>query len=385
MMDFINDITTESMFDLIKQYYRETTGKEIQIGSDEFAISSVVAYVIGVLVRRFNEQAKQRYLDTATGEYLDALGRTFDISRPEPTHAVCHMKITATSGRHAPVSAAAGTFYVSDSNGVKFKNLEAILIPASSVSENVTFIGAEDKANALSENNLDMYTITNILTPLDGVLSVTNFTSPTGASDEFPHTDDGDDAYRKYISEKRSGVSCGGPAPAYEMRAKETNDKVLDAYCARHDDSCFNEGVARVYVLIDTNVIQGQDYAIIDAITARLNAPDWKPVCDTVSVIKAPMAGYDVGVYVGLRARNAVSGVTKVQADIDAYVQSLNAKLGQCFSISELSRLCQTPDANGVCSEYIRCSNPADNYVSVEKWQHGNFGVEVYGYEIIQD
>lgn len=383
-MEFINDLSTDSVFELIKQYYRDEQGKEIQIGSDEFAMASMMAYVCGVLVQKFNAQARQRYLATATGEYLNALGETFDIERPAPTHAVCQVTVTASSG-HGTITAPAGTFFISDNNGVKFTNLNDISISSMSMSETFTFIGVEDKANVLAENNLDIGTITTILTPVSGILSVSNSTVPVGAADAFPDTDEGDDAYRQYILQKRSGVSTGGPAPAYEMRTKETNAEVLDAYCARHDDAVFEEGVAKIYVLLTPGLPASTKTAVKNAIVAHLNEPDWKPVCDTVEIHDPPQAGYEVCIYVGLRSKYAISGKVKVQHDIDAYVAQLNTKLGQCFSVSELAKLCQTPDANGVCSEYIRCDDSADNYVHVEKWQHGNFAVEVVDYEIIAD
>ncbi len=384
-MEFINDLSTDSVFELIKQYYRSERGKEIQIGSDEFSMAAMLAYVCGVLVQKFNTQAKQRYLATATGEYLNALGETFDIERPKPTHAVCQVNVTALSGRSYDISVPAGTFFISDNNGVKFTNLAEISLARASTSQTVTFIGVEDKANVLAENNIDLGTITTILTPVIGIKSVSNTTVPVGAVDTFPDTDEGDDAYRHYIIQKRSGVSTGGPAPAYEMRAKETNAEVLDAYCTRHDDSVFAEGVAKIYVLLNPELPTTSKTAIKNAIVAHLNEPDWKPVCDTVSIIDPPKVGYEIGVFVGLRSKYAISGKVKVQQDIDAYVEQLNTKLGQCFSVSELARLCQTADANGVCSEYIRCDDSADNYVHVEKWQHGNFTVEVLGYEIIAD
>ena len=385
MMEFINDLSTDSVFELIKQYYRDEQGKEIQIGSDEFAMASMMAYVCGVLVQKFNAQARQRYLATATGEYLNALGKTFDIKRPEPTHAVCQVTVTSSSGRSYEISAPAGTFFISDNNGVKFTNLADITIPRSGTTQTLTFIGVENKSSVLDENNLDIGTITTILTPVEGILSVINSTVPVGAADAFPDTDEGDDAYRQYIIQKRSGVSTGGPAPAYEMRTKETNAEVLDAYCARHDDSVFEEGVAKVYVLLNTELDPEQKNAVLEAVDTHLNESDWKPVCDTISLMNPPPQGHWIGIYVGLRSKYAISGKVKVQADIDAYVEQLNAKLGQCFSISELARLCQSPDSKGVCSEYIRCDDSADNYVHVDKWGHGNFSVEVLDYEIIPD
>ena len=44
LMEFINDLSTDSVFELIKQYYRDEQGKEIQIGSDEFAMASMMAH-----------------------------------------------------------------------------------------------------------------------------------------------------------------------------------------------------------------------------------------------------------------------------------------------------------------------------------------------------
>lgn len=384
MMEFINDLSTDTVFELIKQYYRDEQGKEIQIGSDEFAIASMMAYVCGVLVQKFNAQARQRYLATATGEYLNALGETFDIERPEPTHAVCQVTVTASSG-HGAITAPSGTFFIANGDGIKFTNLNAINISQSSNSQTVTFIGVEERANVLAENNLDVGSITEILTPVEGIASVSNVTVPVGAKDTFSENDEGDNAYRQYIIEKRSGMSTGGPAPAYEMRTKETNTSVLDAYCARHDDTVFEEGVAKVYVLLDPDLSSAAKTAVKNAIVAHLNDPDWKPVCDTVSILDPPQVGYEIVIYVGLRAKYAISGKVKVQHDIDAYVEQLNTKLGQCFSVSELAKLCQTQDENGVCSEYIRCDDSADNYVHVEKWQHGNFSVEVLDYEIIAD
>ena len=243
MMEFINDVSTESVFELIKQTYKTETGKDLQIGSDEFAIATVVAYIFGVLVQKFNAQAKQRYLATATGDYLNALGETFDIERPAPVHASCLVSVVTS----AAVTLTAGEFLIADDNGIQFTPSETTALEAGGGT--VLFVGYGND-NVLDENNIEIGAITEIVTPMAEVESVSNIGVTGGAKDEFPDTDAGDEAYRAYIIEKRSGVSVGGPATAYEQRAKSADGRVVDAYCLRYTDGSFVPGTAHVYEII---------------------------------------------------------------------------------------------------------------------------------------
>lgn len=355
-IEFINDMTTESVFELIKQYYRELTGKDIQIGSDEFAIATVISYIFGVLVQKFNTQARQRYLSTATGAYLDALGETFDIPRPVPVHASCTVHVDVSGS----VILVPGDFIVSDDHGIQFTPVETVSI---SVGSDILFIGYENE-RVLDENNIEVGKITEILTPIDGVLGVSNTTVSGGARDEFPDTDEGDDAYRQYIIAKRSAVSSGGPASAYERRAMETDARVLDAYCLRYNDSGFEAGKAKVYILVQLDD-ENAEAEVIERVRIALTDASWKPVCDTVEVYMAEMQNISPSFNVGLTAQNAVSGREKFERDVREYCSYLKSHLGKAFSLSELCRMAQTPDENGVRTEYVSVVNPSYTYFSI--------------------
>lgn len=357
-MDFINDITTDFVLELIKQYYRESTGKELQIGSDEFAISAVIAYIFGVLVQKFNAQAKQRYLSTATGEYLNALGETFNIPRPEPGHASCTLLVDVS---HA-VTLVPGEFVVADDNGIQFTPAETVEF---NEGMDVLFVGYGND-NVLDENNIEVGKITNILTPLPGVLSVTNTTVSGGARDEFPDTDEGDELYRQYIIAQRSAVSAGGPAAAYEQRAKATDGRILDAYCVRYSDSEWEAGKAKVYILIQTDS-PNSETEILERVRLALTDDAWKPVCDTVEVYLADRRIIYPVFTVGLSAKNAVSGREKFETDVAEYVEYLKTHLGEPFSLSELCRRTQTPDENGVKTEYVTLLDPMYTYLTMGK------------------
>lgn len=363
-MDFINDMSTETVFDLIKQYYRESTGKEMQIGSDEFAISAVIAYIFGVLVQKFNAQAKQRYLSTATGEYLDALGETFNLPRPGPIHASCSVNVEVDDS----VALVPGQFIIADDNGIQFTPAEIVedaLEPYLS-GVPILFVGY-DNENVLDENNIEVGKITNILTPMPGlVLSVSNTTVSGGAKDEFTYTDEGDELYRQYIIAKRSAVSAGGPAAAYEQRAKEADARVLDAYCLRYPDSGWEAGKAKVYILIrefDPDV----ENEILERVRLALTDDAWKPVCDTVEVSKAELTMIYPAFIIGLSAKNAISGRAKFEKDITEYVEYLTTHLGKPFNLSELCRRAQMPDENGVKTEYVALTDPMYTYLETGK------------------
>lgn len=374
-MDFINDITTDSVFELIKQYYRDTTDKELEIGSDEFAISAVVAYIFGVLVQKFNAQARQRYLSTATGEYLDALGETFNLPRPAPIHASC----TVLVGVSHEVTIVPGEFVIADKNGIRFTPAEARTF---NEDMEILFVG-HDNDNVLDENNIEIGMVTEILTPLPGIVSVTNTTVTGGARDEFPHTDEGDELYRQYIIAKRSAVSAGGPAAAYEQRAKEADGRIIDAYCVRYADSDWEAGKAKVYVL--TNVdSQDEEAEILERVRVALADEAWKPVCDTVEVYSAYRRTIAPVFTVGLTTKNAVAGRAKFEKDVQEYSDYVTSHLGEAFSLSELCRRAQTPDENGVKTEYVAVLDPNFTYLAMGKNEaFGEIQWSVSGYEIV--
>ena len=86
-LEFISDMSTKALFNSIKAQYKTETGEDLEIGSNEFAIASAVDYVFGGMVERFNDMAANRCIDTARGEYLDALAQNLGVTRPRATPA----------------------------------------------------------------------------------------------------------------------------------------------------------------------------------------------------------------------------------------------------------------------------------------------------------
>ena len=90
--------TTEQILDLFKSAYYAETGQVMQIGSNEFAFSSVAAYVLRVFEQNLQKSAEQTDITTATGKTLDNIGFTFGLTRPEAQHAKLFITIRLSGG-----------------------------------------------------------------------------------------------------------------------------------------------------------------------------------------------------------------------------------------------------------------------------------------------
>lgn len=356
-MDFINDISTESVFAMIKDYYYSMTGRQMQIGSDEFAVAATVSYIFGVLVNRFNEMAKQRYINTATGAYLDAIGLSYDVPRPAPVHATCYVSVEVDQNG---VGLGAGTFIIKNGDGLWFTPKEDITIDAPG-EDNIIFVGVESN-DIEKENNIPIGALNEVVTPIAGVTTVANTTPTGGAYTEFPYDDTGDDGYRRYIIEKRSASSAGGPAASYEMRAKETDSRVKSAYCTRFTDSWYVPNKAIIYLAMGT-ISDAEKALVISQVKAALEAEEFKPVCDIIEVNAADLVPIQAAVRVGLTTENAVKGEAFWNKKYEEYQNILMSTLGKPFNCSELAARCLEPDEEGVRCEYVAMYQAEYQYV----------------------
>ena len=90
--------TPSEILDLFKTSFYEAHVTPMIIGSDDFTASATFSYVLSVLTNAINVAGDQRFLESATGEYLDAIAGSLGLSRPSPSraNAVFHLKPVAT-------------------------------------------------------------------------------------------------------------------------------------------------------------------------------------------------------------------------------------------------------------------------------------------------
>ena len=80
MTDILNTNPNEILENFQSAYY-EQIGKRMQIGSEEYILSSVFTYVLSLYAGLVNQSYKNQDIDTASGEFLDNIASRYHLSR----------------------------------------------------------------------------------------------------------------------------------------------------------------------------------------------------------------------------------------------------------------------------------------------------------------
>ena len=280
-LEFIPDLDTKYLFNSIKAQYKTETGNDLEIGSNEFAIASAVAYVFGGIVNRFNDMAANRYIDTARGEYLDALAKNLGVTRPSVTYAKCLVLVVNSTQRTLIVSQDTAT--LDDGKGHEFEpdfggSIESITVPAGELRA----MQFRSKTNDESNNGIALLTMRLRQEFDDGVVEYLQATDTAGANpNAYPYTTDGDDAFRAMIPDMAARVRSAGSQAYYNAWCRQYSPYILDAYCLVDGDADFVPGTLRIFVsMIDGTEDWG---AVLTGLKMALEAEQNRPINDFVA------------------------------------------------------------------------------------------------------
>ena len=279
-LEFISDMSTKALFNSIKAQYKTETGEDLEIGSNEFAIASAVAYVFGGMVERFNDMAANRYIDTARGEYLDALAANLGVDRPHETRAMCTFLVSNQTSSEIIIEK--DTVAIDDGNGHEFRPYYGVgefrRIPAGEVRATLFASVTFDESN----NGIKYGTMQKIQKRSDGQVVYYQATTTEGAnSNAYPYTPEGDDAFRAIIPDMAARIRSAGSQAYYNAWCRQYSPYILDAYCLVDGDEGFVPGEVRIFV----SVIDGANMAIFDvtAMKRALDADQNRPINDFIA------------------------------------------------------------------------------------------------------
>ena len=279
-LEFISDMSTKALFNSIKAKYKTETGEDLEIGSNEFAIASAVAYVFGGMVERFNDMAANRYIDTARGEYLDALAANLGVDRPHETRATCTFLVSNQTPSEIIIEK--DTVVIDDGNGHEFLPRYGLgefrRIPAGEIRATLFISATSDESN----NGIKYGTMQKIQKRSDGQVVYYQATTTEGANpNAYPYTPEGDDAFRAIIPSLAARIRSAGSQAYYNAWCRQYSPYILDAYCLVDGDEGFVAGEVRIFV----SVIDGANMAIFDvtAMKRALEADQNRPINDFIA------------------------------------------------------------------------------------------------------
>lgn len=292
-LEFISDMSTKALFNSIKAQYKKETGEDLEIGSNEFAIASAVAYVFGGMVERFNDMAANRYIDTARGEYLDALAHNLGVERPHETKAQCTFLVSNQTTSEIFIEG--DTVVIDDGNGHEFRPMYGVgefrRIPSGEVRATLFISKTSDESN----NGIEYGTMQKIQNRSDGQVVYYQATTTEGANpNAFPYTTEGDNAFRAIIPDMAARIRSAGSQAYYNAWCRQYSPYILDAYCLVDGDEGFVPGEVRIFVSIDGDGPEG-----LDAISCKraLEEEENRPINDLVASVEICEEQYEVVKY----------------------------------------------------------------------------------------
>ena len=341
-LNLIN-IEPSEILDLLKTAFYEQTGETIQIGSNEFATASTQAYVWSVLLNSINDNTQNRFIDSATGSFLDAIAANYGITqRPDGYHATARFLITPVADN---MTIPANSLVISDNAGNKFTNPYTLYVPENYSSLSVVMQSVESgtKYNGIPANEITVID--------EGEMYITaarNLSMTTGGTDGYPYTVSGDDAYREWLKTEIQSFAGAGTYQAYEARAKNADSRVLGVYVLRQDDEGYEKGKVQIYIYTDSEY--DIDSQVLSIVQNSCSDPSFRPIGDLVVVDYSPLTDVDISVLFQITYPEKFRGVADQRNEriFNAYHKQLAESINKPFSFEEFCSLLVQKDEFGV-------------------------------------
>ena len=331
-------LDVQGIMNLFRDAYYNAYGETMRIGSVEFQTASIFSYAVAVLINSMNDASKQRWLATATGEYLDAIAETYGLARPDGYHATANVHVVLRNPGNI-VTIPEGVLVISDQDG-KYKFSNAFEFQMSNSADTVfRAVDAGSEYNGIPEGKLDT-----IVSGTAYITSCRNTTETSGGTD--PMTDD--EVFRAWLKTEIQSLAGAGTYLAYEARAKNADSRIVDVHVVQQGEYGYEKGKVQIIVLpsFDYN-----DWVSIrDVVQNACADPSFRPVGDFVQTRVAQTQNFDCPYIckVSYPARFEPLAQSRNNRIKDEYNAYLRQKIGRAFSYADFcAKLCEK-DADGV-------------------------------------
>ena len=343
------NLSVSEILNIFKTAYYDTYGETMKIGSDEFAASSVFSYCISVLFNASNDLFKQRFLATATGEFLDAIAETYGIiGRPQGYPASCSVRVTAPAAyRDTRYTIPAGALKISDSSRqyVFVNKLDTVVRNSKDVLFVADRVGTE-------LNGIPAGTLSEIVSGSQYAATAVSISITEGGSNSMENDDE---AFRVWLKTEIQSFSGAGTYLAYEARAKNSDPHIIDAYCVRQGEEGYEKGKVKIYILTDENTSDPD--SIVKIAYNACNDGAFRPVGDFIEMnhVTDQVLVLDSLVWRCTYPRRFASLANERNTRILSEYQSyLRQKLNRPFIYAEFVERLKAVDGDGVyCTDVV--------------------------------
>lgn len=325
-------LSVSEILSIFQTAYYNQYGETLRIGSTEFAAASVFSYALQILINTMNEATRQRFLETATGEFLDAIASTYGLTRPQGYKASCLVNITMTGQETYET----GSVIIKDQSGHQFSNARSF---DNTSNTHVVFQAVE---NGSSYNGIPVGAINAFEQSYYLLTGCTNITITNGGVDAEYYADDNN--FREWLKNKIASFAGAGTALAYYGQAMAADSRMKDAYVVEEGDDEFVPGQVKIYILADDRE------QVTTIVKSACTDPQFKPICDNVQVYVAqaiPFSQPKTLLVTYERRFTALSEARNTRI-MNEYKDYLLSKIGRPWVYAEVIKKFLDTDSDGV-------------------------------------
>ncbi len=301
-----------------------------------------------------NELFKQRFLEYASGEVLDAHGENENCPRLDKKRATTIQRFHISAPLNINVVIPEGTKVTADREKY-FATKEVAVIEAGSLYVDVEVEATEggEAYNGYAKG------LINLLVDQEPYVSrVENLEVTAGGDNGEPYPKEdggaGDERYRERIRLARSAKSTAGAISTYEYYAKSADASISDVKVTS-PQPCYID----IYVLLKDGKIP--DKELLKKVEQACSEKHVRPLGDRVQALGVEAVKYDIELvyYTTLEEESAVvEAIEGVGGAIERYKEWQNAQIGRMINPDRLrTEICKAEN-KPVGAEYVQIVSP---------------------------
>lgn len=296
--------------------YIEAGGDILYPGDEKEMLLRGVQSIVTQVFAGVDAALRMDTLRYAVGGYLDIYGEKRNCTRIPAEAATCTVEIKFQASGTAK-TIASGTALTADGEHL-FLLTEAVEQTGYEQTIHAEVICRE---TGRLGNGLLAGTQMQFMVPNPAILSVYAIRDASGGQDE-----EDDEIYRERIRTFGLINTTTGPQMQYESAAMNVTSEILDARALN-----LGAGEVGIYLLLasDTGAT-----AILDSVSAALNAQDVRPLTDTVKVYRATQIPYELKVQYAQEAGGNIT--TAISAAVEEYQKWQDEEIGRAFNPDKL-------------------------------------------------
>ncbi|MBS5134836.1 MAG: baseplate J/gp47 family protein [Oscillospiraceae bacterium] len=305
-------------------------------GDERRIFGEALVAVFVALYSEFNDKMKQRTLQYARGEVLDALGERYGVERAAPASATATFRFSVASAQAENIIIPAGTRITTDGS-VYFATQETTVLTTGALYVDVLGVCT---TGGSQYNGFTAGTIKTLVDLIPYISGAQNITTSTGGDDGEPYTEEGDDRLRERIRLAPSALSTAGPESGYRYHTLSADPDIVDVAIDCPEEA---PNTVNIYPLMTGGEVPDGD--TLEKVRAAM-ADDVRPMTDKVQVMAPEQVEYTINIKYYCTKDDEAATIETIEGDggaIDQYIAWQSAALSRDINPDQLRRFILAP------------------------------------------